>query len=84
MPALPRFLLFYAALFAAFGVASPFLPGLLLQYGLAPSELGAVLAAGTAVRLLAGPLGGRLADGTGRPRTVLACFTALAAAVALL
>lgn len=83
-PALPRFLLFYAALFAAFGVASPFLPGLLQEHGLNPNQLGMVLAAGTAIRLFAGPLGGRLADRTGRPGPVLACLTAAAAIVALL
>lgn len=36
MTALARFLAFYAALFAAFGVVSPFLPGLLQQDGLEP------------------------------------------------
>ncbi len=83
-----RFLVFYAALFAAFGVASPFLPGLLQQHGLGAGELGLVLAAGSAVRLVAGPVGGRLADratNAGRPaRIVLVGFTAAAAFVALL
>ena len=81
-PALPRFLLLYAALFAAFGVASPFLPGLLLQNGLTNEGLGVVLAAGTAIRLVAGPAGGRLADWLGRPRLVLAGLTAAAALIA--
>ena len=79
---LPRFLVLYGAVFAAFGVASPFLPGLLAQDGLSPGALGIVLASGTAIRLLAGPLGGRLADRTGKPAMVLAGFTAAAAAVA--
>ncbi len=79
---LPRFLIFYAALFAAFGVALPFLPGLLQQDGLKPWALGIVLAGGTAIRLLAGPWGGRLADRTGRPSVVLAGFTAAAALIA--
>lgn len=79
-----RLLLLYSALFAAFGVASPFLPALLQQDGLPPDRLGYVLAAGTAVRLLAGPLGGRLADRSGRATMVLAGFTAAAAAIALL
>uniref|UniRef100_UPI0015769250 MFS transporter n=1 Tax=Acidisphaera sp. L21 TaxID=1641851 RepID=UPI0015769250 len=82
MSPLPRFLIFYSALFAAFGVASPFLPGLMQQDGLGPNQLGIVLAAGTAIRLLAGPLGGRLADQTGRVTTVLAGFTAASALVA--
>ena len=83
MPPLPRFLVFYAALFAAFGVASPFLPGLLQQDGLGPSQLGVVLAAGTGIRLLAGPFGGRMADRIGRVPLVLAGYTAVAAVVAL-
>ena len=83
LPPLLRFLLLYGALFAAFGVASPFLPALLLQDGLTPGTLGIVLAAGTGIRLLAGPLGGRLADRTGRAPLVLAGFTAAAAVVAL-
>ncbi len=82
-PPLPRLLFLYAALFAAFGVASPFLPGLLKQGGLASHEIGLVLAAGTAIRLLAGPLGARVADRTGLAPMVLACFAAAAAVVAL-
>ena len=78
---LPRFLVLYAALFAAFGVASPFFPGLLQQDGLGPGAIGVVLAAGTAIRLLAGPLGGRIADWTGRANLVLCGFTAAAAIV---
>jgi PPP family 3-phenylpropionic acid transporter len=80
---LPRFLVLYGALFAAFGVASPFLPGLLLQDGLQPGSLGVVLAGGTAIRLLTGPFGGRLADRTGRPAAVLGAFTAAAALIAM-
>ena len=82
-PPLPRLLFLYAALFAAFGVASPFLPGLLKQGGLASHEIGLVLAAGTAIRLLAGPLGARVADRTGMAPAVLAAFAAAAAVVAL-
>ena len=80
---LPRFLALYGVLFGAFGVASPFLPGLLQQDGLQPGALGIVLASGTAVRIIAGPLGGRLADRLGTPSTILAGFTAAAAVVAL-
>ena len=79
---MPRFLVLYGAVFAAFGVASPFLPGLLAQDGLSPGALGVVLASGTAIRLLAGPLGGRVADSTGKPAMVLAGFTAAAAVIA--
>ena len=83
MSPLPRFLLFYGALFAAFGVASPFLPGLLQQSGLGPGEVSLVLAAGAGVRLLTGPLGGWLADRTGRAPLVLSALAAAAAAIAL-
>ncbi|RYY15794.1 MAG: hypothetical protein EON55_05630 [Alphaproteobacteria bacterium] len=83
MTALNRFVAFYGGTFAAFGVASPFLPGLLQQNGLSPGQLGIVLAAGTAVRLISGPLGGRIADRTGRAPLVLTGFTAASAAVAL-
>ena len=80
---LPRFVLLYGTLFAAFGAASPFLPSLLQERGLHPSGIGTVLACGTAVRLLAGPAGGRVADRLGMRRQVLALLTAIAAAVAL-
>ncbi len=79
---LPRFLALYGGLFAAYGVASPFLPGLLKQDGLSAEAVGIVLAAGTAIRLLAGPFGGRLADRTARPALVLAGFAAAAALLA--
>lgn len=80
---LRRFLGLYAALFAAFGVASPFVPGLLQERGLGPNEIATVLALGTAIRLLTGPAGARLADRSGRAATVLAGFLALSATVAL-
>jgi MFS family permease len=45
--------------------------------------IGVVLASGTAIRLLAGPFGGRLADRTGRPVVILSSFAAAASIVAL-
>ena len=77
-----RFLLLYGAMFAAFGVASPFLPALLHQRGLGPSEIGAVLAAGTAVRLITGPVISRLADRFGTHKQTLAVLLAMAAVIA--
>ena len=77
-----RFLLLYGAMFAAFGVASPFLPALLHERGLGPSEIGAVLAAGTAVRLITGPVISRLADRLGKHRQILAVSIAMAAVIA--
>jgi PPP family 3-phenylpropionic acid transporter len=78
-----HFLALYSGLFAAFGVVAPFFPGLLLQDGLSPAAIGVVLAGGTAVRLLAGPFGGQLADRTGRPVQVLSGFAVAASIVAL-
>ena len=77
-----RFLLLYSTLFAAFGVASPFLPALLHERGLGPSEIGAVLAAGTAVRLITGPVISRLADRLGKHHQILTVFLAMAAVIA--
>jgi PPP family 3-phenylpropionic acid transporter len=80
---LPRFLSLYGALFAAFGVASPFLPALLQEDGLGPNAIGIVLAGGTGIRLITGPLGGRLADWSGWPVAVLGGFTAASALIAV-
>jgi MFS family permease len=77
-----RFLLLYGAMFAAFGVASPFLPALLHQRGLGPSEIGAVLAAGTAVRLITGPVISRFADRLGKHQQILTALLATAAVIA--
>jgi PPP family 3-phenylpropionic acid transporter len=80
--ALPRFLALYATLFAAFGVASPFFAAFLAGRGLRPEAIGLVLAAGTATRLLAGPVGGQVADRLGAPRLVLVGYAATASCVA--
>ena len=69
-------------MFAAFGVASPFLPALLRERGLGPSEIGAVLAAGTAVRLITGPAISRLADQLGKHQQILTVLLAMAAVIA--
>ena len=58
--ALLRFMTLYAALFSAFGFASPFLPAFLAERGLGPEELGFVLGASTALRLVCGPVAGHL------------------------
>jgi PPP family 3-phenylpropionic acid transporter len=81
--ALPRFMLLYAALYAAFGVASPFLPALVSARGLPAAQLGLVLSAGTAVRLLTAPLAGRLGDLIQGLRLVLVVCIVLAALVTL-
>ena len=81
--ALPHFLLLYAALYAAFGVASPFLPALVNARGVPAAQLGLVLSAGTAIRLLTAPLAGRLGDFIQGLRLVLVGCLGLAAVVTL-
>lgn len=80
--ALTKFMLLYAAMYAAFGVASPFLPAFLSSRGLAPEQLGLALGAGTAVRLLTA-LAGRIGDLIQALRIVLIVCIALAASVTL-
>ncbi|MBV8083257.1 MAG: MFS transporter, partial [Chloroflexi bacterium] len=84
MRPLPRFLVLYGALYAGFGVQSPFLPALLAAHGLTPATLGLVLAVGTAVRLPVAPAAGGLADRLGAARPVLTVAAAGAALAALL
>ncbi|HEX6443253.1 MAG TPA: MFS transporter [Stellaceae bacterium] len=81
--ALFAYLLLFAALYAGFGVQSPYLPRLLQEHGLAAEAIGVVLAAGTAIRLAAGPLAGRIADRLDAARLVFAACAAVAAAAAL-
>lgn len=80
---LTRFIWLYAAMYAAFGVASPFLPAFLNGRGLSPEQLGLVLGAGTAVRLLTAPLAGRLGDLLQALRVVLVVCLGLAGLVTL-
>jgi PPP family 3-phenylpropionic acid transporter len=83
MSALHRFIALYALMYAAFGVSSPFMPAFFQGRGLAPEQLGILFAAGTAIRLVSGPLCSRVADLTQALRAVLAVCTLLAALVAL-
>jgi MFS transporter, PPP family, 3-phenylpropionic acid transporter len=70
--ALAPYLILFAALYAGFGVLSPYLPALLSEHGLAPEAIGIVLAGGTALRLLAGPVAGHLADRLNAARLIFA------------
>jgi MFS transporter, PPP family, 3-phenylpropionic acid transporter len=81
--ALPRFILLYAAMYAGFGVASPFLPAFVSARGLSAEQLGLMFSAGMAVRLLTAPLAGRTGDVLQGLRVVLVVCTALAASVTL-
>jgi MFS transporter, PPP family, 3-phenylpropionic acid transporter len=76
------FILLYTALYAGFGVVSPFLPTLLQSRGLQPDQIGLVLALSTGVRLVSGPLAGRIADIYGALRAVFACSAVAAALTA--
>ncbi len=80
----PRFAMLFAAQFAAVGIVLPFIPPLMADRGLSPAEVGTILSAGATVRLVSGPLGGRLADALGRPRAVMAAGSAVAALAACL
>jgi PPP family 3-phenylpropionic acid transporter len=76
------YVLLYVALYAAFGVASPYWPKLFESKGLTPQQIGLILAAALVVRLAAGPLLGRLADRLASLRLVLASAIVMAAAAA--
>jgi MFS transporter, PPP family, 3-phenylpropionic acid transporter len=80
---LVQFLLLYGALYAAFGVQSPYLPSLLQSRNLVPQAIALILAAGTAVRLVAGPAAGRLADRLDAPKVIFCACAAAAALIAL-
>jgi len=82
--ALLRFMTLYAALFSAFGFASPFLPAFLAERGLGFEELGFVLGASTALRLVCGPVAGHLADRIQAFRAELAVCAIVAATAAFL
>ena len=76
------FVLLYAVLYGAFGAASPFLPAYVEERGIPAELIGVVFGAGTAIRLIAAPIAGRIADRTHALRLVLALCaigTALAA-----
>jgi MFS transporter, PPP family, 3-phenylpropionic acid transporter len=78
-----RYVVLYAALYAGFGAASPFLPAFFQSRGLAADQIGFVLAVGTATRLLAGPAAGQAADHSHALRTIFAISTTCAALFAL-
>ncbi|WP_244507503.1 MFS transporter [Methylobacterium phyllostachyos] len=67
----PAFVLLQGALYAAYGTETPFLPSFLGERGLSPAEIGLVLAAGTLMRLAAGPVAGYIADRQDATRAVL-------------
>ena len=70
-------------MYAAYGVASPFLPAYVSSRGIAPEELGLVLGTATLVRLVSAPLAGRVGDRLDALRGVLVTCIALGALVTL-
>lgn len=81
--ALPPFLLLYAALYSAYGAESSFLPSFFQNHGLDDRSIGAVLSAGTVVRIAAGPAAGRFADRLGTRRGVLAAAALLSGLIGI-
>jgi PPP family 3-phenylpropionic acid transporter len=73
----------YAALYGAFGVASPFWPKFLETKGLSPEQIALIFGAALLIRLITGPLVSALADLLTASRIVLASCAGLAAAAAL-
>jgi MFS transporter, PPP family, 3-phenylpropionic acid transporter len=81
-PAAP-YLILYVLLYAGWGVLSPFLPAVLAARGAGPEQIGLLLAAGIAARLVSMPAAGAFADRLGRPREVLAALLLAAAMLGL-
>jgi PPP family 3-phenylpropionic acid transporter len=81
-----QFIVLYAAIYGAFGVASPFWPRFFEARGLTAEEIGLLFGLGTIVRLIVGPFAGRGADLLQALRLMLgACaFVAAGAALGLL
>jgi len=77
------FVLLFAFLYAAFGVASPFLPALIEFKGVPAEQIGMMFGAATAIRLLSAPVAGRIADQTHAVRVTLAVCCGGAALTAL-
>lgn len=80
---LARFLLLYVAMYAAYGVASPFFPAFLAERGVSATQLGVLLGAATAIRLVAAPLAARAGEALRRVRGVF-IVSLLAASAATL
>ena len=77
------YLLLYGALYAGWGVLSPFLPAVLAGQGAGAEQIGLLLGLALAMRLLAMPAAGLFADRVHAPRQVLAALLVAAAGLAL-
>ena len=80
---LAKFVALYTALYSAFGVVSPFLPAYFGSRGLSGQQIAVVIGVGTALRLVSGPLVGRLADRQRTWRSALSICAGGAGAVAI-
>ena len=80
---LAKFVVLYTALYAAFGVVSPFLPAYFESRGLTTQQIALVIGSGTALRLVSGPLIGRFADRQQTWRGALSICAGGSGAVAL-
>lgn len=78
-----RYVLLYLVLYAGWGVLTPFLPAVLLLQGANPTQIGVILSAAIAVRLVATPAVGIMSDRLRMRRQVLAVQLGAAAVVAL-
>jgi MFS transporter, PPP family, 3-phenylpropionic acid transporter len=76
---LSSFIILYGLMYASFGATSPYWPRLFEHRGLTPEQIGILLGLGTAARLVAGPLTGRIADMLGSLRATLAACAGFAA-----
>jgi PPP family 3-phenylpropionic acid transporter len=83
---LSHFVVLYAVIYGAFGVASPFWPRFFEARGLTSEEIGLLFGLGTIVRLIVGPCAGRGADLLQALRLMLGvcAFVAAGGALALL
>src|ERR1700748_3026315 len=75
------FLALYAALYAAYGTESAYMPAFLSSHGLPVERIGLDLAAGTVVRIVSGTIIGRVADRVGRRKEILTAAAGLSGLV---
>jgi MFS transporter, PPP family, 3-phenylpropionic acid transporter len=79
--ALPNYLVLYVALYLAYGTESAFLPAFLRDHGLSAQQLGLLLAIGTTVRIIAGPIIGHFADVSSARKLVLCVAACLSGCI---
>jgi MFS transporter, PPP family, 3-phenylpropionic acid transporter len=80
---LPAYLILYGTLYLAYGTESAYLPEFLRSHGLEIEQVGLALAAGTIVRIIAGPLIGHLADYLEATKQILAVAAFLSGVIGI-